>query len=166
VERFFDAFMASDVPQERCRLIVYADSDSAAMYEALERRALETDCAEVMLHCSAWAPPRDHARVAIRRKRHAAMRSASVGLIPKDAALLLLLEDDTLIPETGWAKLADALETYDWVSGWEVGRWSCPCPGIWRIGDGHAVTPEPGGGLEPVDATGLYFALTRPAAER
>ena len=90
------------------------------------------------------------------------MRCASVGLIP-DAELLLLLEDDTTVPANAWARLTAALDAgYDWVSGFEVGRWDFRCPGVWRITPRRVETPPPGKGVEPVDATGLYLVLTRP----
>ena len=167
IERFFDAFDASDVPFERCRLTVYVDHDDADMLSRIERRALATRCSEVVVHCSAWAPPKELALSRERRGRHSAMRTASVGLIP-DATYLLLLEDDTLIPPDTWELLSAGLEAgYDWVSGFEVGRWGAPCPGIWDLSKrGIRRSKDPGDGLEDCDATGVYLVLTTPEVYR
>ena len=94
------------------------------------------------------------------------MRCASVGLIP-GSKYLLLLEDDTTVPANAWERLTAGLDAgYDWVCGYEVGRWDCPCPGLWRIGDKRIRSAEPGDGLEQVDATGLYLVLTTPELYR
>lgn len=167
VTRFFDSFDESDIPFERVRLTVLVDSDSQALLEACEARALQTRCAEVVVHFTAWAPPEEFAKSRERRGRHSAMRTASVGLIP-DADYLLLLEDDTLIPANSWERLSAGLaEGYDWVSGFEVGRWNCPCPGIWDMStEGIRKSATPGDGLEPCDATGVYLVLTTPETYR
>jgi hypothetical protein len=94
------------------------------------------------------------------------MRCASVALIP-DADYLLLLEDDTTVPPNTWTRLKAALDDgYEWVCGYEVGRWDCPCPGIWRIDKRRISSAEPGTGVEQVDATGIYLVLTTPELYR
>jgi hypothetical protein len=65
-----------------------------------------------------------------------------------------------------WNDFSAALEQgYEWVCGFEVGRWGGNyCAGVWRFesrrGRLVAMTPMPGRGVEPVDATGLYCTLT------
>ena len=166
VERFFASLGASDVPLERCRLTLYIDSDDASLLRHATAEAEALPFAEIVLHYTAWAPPAEFAPTRERRGRHGAMRSASAALIP-DAKYLLLLEDDTLIPPDSWAKLTAGLDAgYDWVCGFEVGRWSCPCPGIWHISERERRSATPGTGLERVDATGLYLVLTTPELYR
>lgn len=164
VERFFDSLAASDVPFERCRFVGYIDSDDGAIVDRVRSRALDLPLAEVVIHCTAWPPPGEFARSRERRGRHSAMRTASVGLLPQGAKYLLLLEDDTTVPEKVWERGTAAMrDGYDWVSGFEVGRWSCPCPGLWHYSDFELTTPMPG--KEPVvevDATGIFCVLTRP----
>ena len=167
VDRFFDSLAASDVPLERCRLVTFVDSDDGALLASVDRRSTALPFAEILSHCTAWPPPGERCRSRERRGRHAAMRSASVGLIP-EADYLLLLEDDTTVPKNTWTLLSqDLAEGYDWVCGYEVGRWDCPVPGIWRIeGKNRIKSAEPGAGLERVDATGIYLVLTTPEVYR
>jgi len=118
-----------------------------------------------VIHCTAWQPPAEYARSRERRGRHGAMRCASVGLIPQECDWLLLLEDDTTVPAKVWEYSTEAFEKgYDWVSGFEIGRWSCPCPGLWHVRDFELTTPMPGKQhLEDVDATGIFCVLTKPS---
>jgi len=165
VERFFDSLAASDVPFERSRFVAYIDHDDQAIVDAVRKRVLEIPFAEVVVHCTAWQPPAEFARSRERRGRHGAMRCASVGLIPQTSEYLLLLEDDTTVPAKVWEYSTQAMRKgYDWVSGFEVGRWSCPCPGLWRFEDYALTTPMPGSEpLVEVDATGIFCVLTRPS---
>lgn len=167
VERFYAALAASDVPFHRCRYVAFVDSDDPALLDAVTAGALALPFAEVVVHCTAWEPPAEFCRSRERRGRHSAMRCASVGLIP-DAKYLLLLEDDTLIPPNSWKRLRAGLSKgYDWVCGFEVGRWRCPCPGIWDMSTpGIRRSKDPGKGLEPCDATGVYLVLTTPDVYR
>lgn len=156
------------MPFERCRIVTYVDSDDHAILNAVEKRLKELPFAAIVSHFSAWAPPGEFATGTTRRMRHAAMRCASVGLVP-DTKYLLLLEDDTTVPENTWERLSDAVDNhgYDWVSGFETGRWGCQCPGIWRVQAGKRVyTPTPSDGLEDCDATGIYLVLTTPEVYR
>lgn len=155
VERFFAALAASDVPMGDALFVGYVDSDDDRLSRAVRDAALALPFASVVIHTSGFAPPAEKAGGNVRRPRHAMMRSASCALIPDGP--LLLLEDDTLIPPDTYAKLS-AVDA-DWVSGFEVGRWSDKCPGIWRI-VGRRIYARPSSGVEAVDATGLYCALT------
>lgn len=168
MERFFDSLAESDVPLERCRLVCLVDSADSALIEAVRSRMLALPCPDLLLHVTAWPPPVERCKSRERRGRHAAMRTASVGLIP-DANLLLLLEDDTLVPKNAWNRLIKAYsQGYDWISGFEVGRWSCPCPGIWDMSKpGYRRSMMPGSAeVEECDATGVYLVLTRPEVYR
>jgi len=163
VPRFFDALAASDVPFDRCKVTFYIDSEDSSLAHAVAGRAVQIPFADIVIHFSCLAPPGEKAKSHIRRKRHAAMRCASVGLMPKDCEYVLLLEDDTPPPSDCWAKLTAGIDAgYDWVSGFEVGRWGHTVPGIWRIDANHCSTATPGDGLEQVDATGIFLTLTTP----
>lgn len=171
VTRFFASLAASDVPLHRCRLTLYADTDDPALVTDLAAASEALPFAEIVLHYTAWKAPAEFAPTRERRGRHGAMRTASAGLIP-EADYLLLLEDDTLIPPDSWAKLTAGMEGFewdagfDWVCGFEVGRWSCPCPGIWHLTETERRSARPGTGLEQVDATGFYLVLTTPELYR
>lgn len=164
VDRFFDSLAASDVPFGRGRFVAYVDHNDRDLVDAVKERAASIPFAEVFVHCSAWQPPAEFARSRERRGRHGAMRTASVGLVPADADWLLLLEDDTTVPEKVWQYgIAAINKGYDWVSGFEVGRWSCTCPGLWLYDDLTLNTPMPAENhLVDVDATGIFCVLTRP----
>lgn len=165
VDRFFDALGASDVPFDRALMVAYVDSDDEALLASVSERALALPFAAVVVHFSAWRPPGEYDNASRRRTRHAAMRCASAGLMPPDGELLLL-EDDTLVPPDVWALLSAARSRFDWVSGFEVGRWSVTAPGVWRIADGMMLSPRPGRGTEGVSATGIYCVLTTTALYR
>jgi hypothetical protein len=147
----------SDVPFERCRFIGYIDSDDVALYDTVKRLALAIPFAEVSLQFTAWPTPKEHDW---RRDRHSAMRTASAGLIPKGVKQVLLIEDDTTVPHDTWKRLTDVLaQGYDMATGFEVGRWSSRCAGVWEIADGTCRTKVPKVGIEQVDGCGLYLAL-------
>ena len=168
VDRFFASLAESDVPFHRARFVAYIDHDDGELAQAVSDAALAIPFAEVVIHCSAWPPPAEYERTRERRGRHAAMRCASVGLVPESAKYLLLLEDDTTVPAKTWKTLrADLGKGYDWVCGFEIGRWRCPCPGIWDMSaPGYRRSATPGKGLEDADATGVYLVLTTPDVYR
>jgi hypothetical protein len=164
VDRFFAALGSSDVPFAEASFVAYIDSNETDLAEAVADAALALPFAEVAVYFSGRETPAEFANVA-RRTRHGLVRTASVALVPKTGRLLLL-EDDTLVPADVYARLSAALEQgYEWVCGFEVGRWGGNyCAGVWRFesrrGRLVAMTPMPGRGVEPVDATGLYCTLT------
>jgi len=171
VDRFFDALVSSDVPLSRCRLTVYIDSDDLSLLEAVVRRATPLPVPSLSVHYSDWASGServdDGRLVRLRRARHTVMRVTSIGLMPRDVSRILLLEDDTLIPPHTWQSLLAGIKMgYDWVCGFEVGRWALRKPGLWQISGMESPTilasAKPGKGIAPVDATGVYCVLSRP----
>jgi len=162
VSQFFAALDASDVPRETSAIIAYVDSDDGALVSAV-RPHLE-GWRTAVLHVSGWAPPEDNAPANRRRKRHAAMRLALRGLMPR-AGAVLMLEDDTLVPRDVLARLTHVLAGADVATGAQVGRWGVVrCNGLWHEttrGDGRTVlVSRIGTGIGYVDACGLYAMLT------
>lgn len=164
VTRFFESLRASDVPLELCEFVAYIDHDDAALIALVTAEAQALPCPRVTIHVTETPPPDDSAGTTPRRKRQALMRAHTFDFIRDDAELLLLLEDDTTVPADTWAKLtAMHADSYDWASGFEVGRWACPCAGIWRIEKTQLDSMMPTGGVEDCDATGVFLVLTTPA---
>lgn len=159
---------ASDVPLSDSRLLAYVDSDDPRLEHAVRQGARSIGL-ELGYHCSGLWTPTDNIGPVRRRRRHSLMRQATQKLLEGSGALLLL-EDDTLVPENVYSLLTETQREHEalWVCGAEVGRWgrSRP-PGIWRINtdaNGEAVRKEsflPGSeSVERVDGTGLYCVLT------
>lgn len=164
---FFEALGASDVPIERATLIAYVDSADPALEALVRRQAGRLPFRSVHTFLSGLIEPVDGAGPVRRRRRHSLMRQLSQGLVTGDRELLLL-EDDTLMPQNAHVRLRAALDRCEWVVGAEVGRWgSCRPPGVWRIvtDAGRPVAKEamlPGADpVERIDASGLYCVLTR-----
>lgn len=159
VDRFFDSVAESDIPIKSCHFIAYIDHNSQELVDAIEKRLAEQPWAKVTVHVTGEAPPDDNSGTAPRRIRQAKMRQDTVSLIPK-CDKLLLLEDDTLVPRDAWKRLNALMRHgYDWASGFEVGRWKCPCAGIWKVDPGKLTSMMPGEGTD-CDATGVYLVLT------
>lgn len=166
VEPFFAALDAADVGKDSA-ILVYVDSDEAALAEAV-RPHLE-GWRTAVLHVSGWEPPEDFARGAVRHKRHAAMRLALRGLLPK-AGMLLMLEDDTIVPPDILARLTHVLRGADIATGVQVGRWGARVNGLWSATtrqDGRTVFRSvKGKGVGRVDACGLYALLAEASVYR
>jgi hypothetical protein len=168
VRPFFDALLASDVPRE-ARFVGFVDSNEPGLAEVVSARA--AGFAEVKIVRSGRAAPYDGSP-RIRRPRHALMREASRSLVG-DGPLLLLLEDDTLIPADAFARLSETKALCDWAIGAEVGRWGRHRPpGVWKfqLHKGRPVRKEalmPGRvKVEEADATGFYCVLTEGSVYR
>lgn len=163
---FFEALALSDVPISRATLVAYVDTDEPELARAVEARARRLPFHSVVVAASGLLTPNDGAGPVRRRRRHSLMRQLSQGLVTGNRRLLLL-EDDTLVPQRTYQRLLEASAGAEWVTGAEVGRWgrSRP-PGVWRISTegGRAVRKAamlPGPlEVEPIEASGLYCALT------
>ena len=102
-----------------------------------------------------------------RRKRIAQIHNEIRSLIA-DCKYVLSIEDDTLFPIDGLQKLLKIHRDNPFagfVSGLQLGRWGFASIGAWKFDDIYEPTLiesiENGKGIEQVDASGLYFCLTR-----
>lgn len=166
VDSFFKALYAADVPVTQAGIVAYVDSDDDALVAAVRAQIEARPWRSVVLHVSGWAPPGDRDKATVRRKRHAAMRLALRGLLPKQG-MLLLLEDDTIVPATVYTRLSAALEGADIATGVQVGRWG-PAGrvyGLWQLTQDKDATSirscKGGKGYEYISASGLFAMLCR-----
>lgn len=137
------AIEASDIPRERCILVL--DAPDCLRWEA----SLRTLGFIVDTHLTFNPePPTD--RLA-RRIRHNAMREFTIGLVPDGP--LLILDDDTIVPSDVYARLS-ACGPHS--TGVQRSRWGSTRCGVYR--DGYAL--RPGTGVEDIDYCGHYCLLT------
>lgn len=91
--------------------------------------------------------------------------------IIEDTDWIFSIEDDGILPPDALHKLVKIVKQYEdvgMVTGVELGRWGVPYVGAWKVDNIHDSREMysmenkcPDGGVEEIDACGLYCALIR-----
>jgi len=139
------AIAASDIPRERCILIL--DAPGCEAWEG----ALTELGFQVETHVTGNGPPPEYWLE--RRPRHRAMRRLTQRLVPDGP--LLCLEDDTIVPRDVFSRLSAAGPN---ACGVQVGRRESRRVGV--------SMPKSRRGVSPVRACGHYCLLTTGEAYR
>lgn len=149
-ERVVDAIAASDIPRDRCILVLDAPGCDGWVESLLELdfRNLTT------VYTGNPYPPEDRLE---RRSRWRSMRRFTQQLV--EDGPLLCLEDDVLVPPDVFARLS-AVGPH--VTAAIMARW-CPYPVVYSL-PGHS--PNWGSGIEDIDGCGYNCLLTTGEAYR
>ena len=92
-------------------------------------------------------------------------------ILGDESEWIFSIEDDGILPPNALESLMKIVESYDDVgmaTGVELGRWGVPYVGAWKVDNPNDArllrsleNKTPDGGVEEIDACGLYCALIR-----